>query len=77
MIVTDGMKPILLGVTIGLAAALGLGRVVSSLIYGVRATDPLTLGTVAVLLVVVGVLATAIPAYRATRVEPIRTLRDE
>jgi predicted permease len=77
MIITDGMKPILLGVTIGLAAALGLGRVVSSLIYGVRATDPLTLGTVAVLLVAVGVLATAIPAYRATRVEPIRTLRDE
>lgn len=77
MIVTDGMKPILLGVTIGLAAALVLGRVVSSLIYGVRATDPLTLGTVTVLLVAVGVLATAIPAYRATRVEPIRTLRDE
>jgi putative ABC transport system permease protein len=77
MIVTDGMKPILLGVTIGLAAALALGRVVSSLIYGVRATDPLTLGTVTVLLVAVGVLATAIPAYRATRVEPIRTLRDE
>jgi predicted permease len=77
MIVTDGMKPILLGVTIGLAAALALGRVVSSLIYGVRATDPLTLATVTVLLVAVGVLATAIPAYRATRVEPIRTLRDE
>jgi putative ABC transport system permease protein len=77
MVITDGMKPILLGVIIGLAAALALGRVVSSLIYGVRSTDPLTFATVAVLLVAVGVLATALPAYRATRVEPIRTLRDE
>jgi putative ABC transport system permease protein len=66
-----------LGVAIGLAAALALGRVVSSLIYGVRPTDPLTFATVAVLLVAVGVLATAVPAYRATHVEPICTLRDE
>lgn len=77
MVVTEGLKPILLGVAIGLAAALALGRVLSSLIYGVRPGDPLTFLTVAVLLVVVGALATAIPAYRATRVEPIRTLRDE
>src|SRR6202041_4014541 len=42
MIATDGMKPILLGVAIGFAAELALGRVVSSLIYGVRPTDPLT-----------------------------------
>ena len=77
MVVTDGLKPILVGVAIGLAAALALGRVVSSLIYGVRPTDPLTFATVAVLLVAVGVLATVVPAYRATRVEPIRTLRDE
>jgi putative ABC transport system permease protein len=77
MVVTDGMKPILLGVGIGLAVALALGRVVSSLIYGVRPTDPLTFATVALLLVAVGVLATIVPAYRATRVEPVRTLRDE
>jgi ABC-type antimicrobial peptide transport system permease subunit len=77
MVVTDGLKPILLGVGIGFAAALALGRVVSSLIYGVRPTDPLTFATVASLLVAVGVLATIVPAYRATRVEPVRTLRDE
>ena len=77
LVLTDGMKPILLGVVIGFAAALALGRVVSSLIYGVRATDPLTFGAVALLLVAVGILATALPAYRATRVEPVRTLREE
>jgi putative ABC transport system permease protein len=77
LVVGDGMKPILLGVAIGLAAALALGRVVSSLVYGVRPTDPLTFATVAVLLVAVGLLATALPAYRATQVEPTRTLREE
>jgi predicted permease len=77
MVVTDGMKPILLGLSIGLVAALALGRVVSSLIFGVRATDPLTFSAVALLLVAVGLLATILPAYRATRVEPVRTLREE
>jgi ABC-type antimicrobial peptide transport system permease subunit len=77
MVLADGLKPILLGVAIGYAVALGLGRVVSSLIFGVRPTDPLTFATVASLLVAVGVLATIVPAYRATRVEPVRTLRDE
>ncbi len=77
MVVVDGIKPILLGVGLGLAIALGLGRVVSSLIFGVRPTDPLTFAAVASLLVAVGVLATIVPAYRATRVEPVRTLRDE
>jgi predicted permease len=77
MVVADGMKPILLGVILGLAAAFALSRVVSSLIYGVRATDPLTFAGVALLLIAVGLLATVLPAYRATRVEPVRTLREE
>jgi putative ABC transport system permease protein len=77
MVIVDGMKPILLGVAIGFAAALALGRVVSSLLYGVQATDPLTFAMVVLLLVTVGLLATVVPAYRATRVEPIRTLREE
>jgi len=77
MVVVDGMKPILLGVAIGFAAALALGRVVSSLLYGVQATDPLTFALVALLLFSVGLLATVAPAYRATLVEPIRTLREE
>ena len=77
LVVTDGMKPILLGVALGLAAALALSRVVASLIFGVRATDPLTFAAVALLLVAVGLLATVFPAYRATRVEPVSILREE
>jgi ABC-type antimicrobial peptide transport system permease subunit len=64
-------------VGIGFAASFALGRVISSLLYGVRATDPLTFVMVALLLITVGLLATIVPAYRATRIEPIRILREE
>ena len=77
MVLTDGLKPILVGVILGLAAALALSRVVSSLIYGVRATDPLTFAAVALLLLLVGIFATIVPACRATRIEPVRILREE
>jgi putative ABC transport system permease protein len=77
MVLVDGLKPILVGVLLGLAAALALSRVVSSLIYGVRATDPLTFAAVAILLLIVGIFATILPAYRATRIEPVRILREE
>lgn len=77
MVLVDGLNPILLGVGIGFAASLALGRVVSSLLFGVRATDPLTFAAVALLLIIVGLIAISVPAYRATRVEPVRTLREE
>ena len=77
MVVSDGMKPILIGVAVGLAAAIALSRLVASLVFGVRPTDPLTFGCVVVILTAVGMLANILPAYRATRVEPVRTLREE
>lgn len=77
MIVFDGMKPTLLGILIGLAGALALARVVSSAIYGVGSRDMATYASVAVLLAFVGLAASLIPAVRATRVEPVKTLREE
>jgi putative ABC transport system permease protein len=77
MVVRDGMKPILFGVAVGLAAALALSRLVASLVFGVRPTDPLTFATVVLILVTVGMLANILPAYRATSIEPVRTLREE
>ena len=77
MIVFEGMKPTVVGVAIGLAASIALSRVVSTLIYGVKATDVPTFLAVSVLLVGVGMFASALPAYRATRVDPLKTLRDE
>jgi len=77
LIVSEGMKPALLGVLLGVAGALALGRVLASLIYGVSATDPITFATVAALLCLVALLASAVPALRATRIEPTRALREE
>ena len=67
----------MIGVAIGLAGALALGRVLANLIYGVKPTDPITFGAVSVLLAGVGLFASILPAYRATRFEPMKTLRDE
>jgi putative ABC transport system permease protein len=77
LVVLQGMKPTLAGVGIGLIAALGLGRVVSSLVYGVSSRDLVTFLTVTLLLILVSFAASLIPAIRATRVDPLAVLRDE
>jgi len=77
MVVYDGMRPALIGLGVGLVAALIFGRFLSSLIYGVKPTDPLTFGAVTVLLIMAALVASLIPAYRATRVDPMQALRDE
>jgi putative ABC transport system permease protein len=77
MIVFEGMKPTLLGVAVGTAGALALGRVLSSLIYEVKPTDPITFLVVTALLAVIALLASIIPAYRATKVDPMVALRYE
>jgi putative ABC transport system permease protein len=71
------MRPTLLGMAIGLAAALALGRVLSSLVYGIRASDPPTLVAVALLLGAVAVVACLVPARRAAAVSPTTALRDD
>ncbi|HEY1434550.1 MAG TPA: ADOP family duplicated permease, partial [Thermoanaerobaculia bacterium] len=77
LVVVQGMRPALLGMAIGLAAALALTRGLSSLIYGVSATDPFTLGAVAGVLAAVALAACLVPALRATRVDPMKALRDD
>jgi putative ABC transport system permease protein len=77
MVLVEGMKPTLLGVAVGIFAALGLGRLLSSLIYSVKPSDPLTFLAVAALLLAISLFACIFPAYRATRVDPVVTLRYE
>jgi putative ABC transport system permease protein len=77
MVVKQGMVTALAGVLIGLAAALGLTRLMASLLYNVTPRDPLAMTSVALLLVGVALAATYIPARRASRVDPIVSLRYE
>ena len=77
MVVVDGLRPTLLGIVIGMAGSLALGRVLTSLVYGVSTRDLATMVSVSVALVVVGVAASAAPAWRAAQVEPVQILHDE
>ena len=76
LIVVQGMRPALIGLAIGLGGALALGRALSSLVFGVRATDPLTFAAVSLLLGLVALAACAIPAWRASRVHPTEALHE-
>jgi ABC-type antimicrobial peptide transport system permease subunit len=77
LILLQGLKPVIIGSVAGLIAALALGRLLSSLLYGVKATDPVTFVIIAFLLLFVALLASNLPARRATKVDPISALRYE
>ena len=77
LIVVQHLRPALVGAAIGVAGAVVLGQSLRTLVYGVRATDPITFIAMAVVLVSVTVVACWIPARRATRVDPLVALRAE
>jgi putative ABC transport system permease protein len=76
VVVQQGARLIAAGVLLGVAAAFGMSRLLQSLLFGVEATDPSGALPV-VLLAVVALAACAVPAIRATRVEPVVALRNE
>ena len=77
LIVGQGMRPILAGIAIGLAGAVGLSRFVASLLFNVKPVDPLTYGAVALVVTIAALLSCYVPALRALRVDPVAALRQE
>ena len=77
MVIADGMKPVLAGLALGILSVLGLSKALASLVYAVSASDPATLAGVTVLFGCVSLAALYFPARRATRIDPLATLRTE
>jgi macrolide transport system ATP-binding/permease protein len=77
LVLKEGMIPVGIGISLGLGAGLALAQLVASLLYGVSATDPITFVSVTLVLAAVAFLACYVPARRATKVDPLATLRCE
>ena len=75
LVLVDALKPVVLGLVVGIVAALGLTRTLARFVYGVSTTDPITFITLSVVLGLVAVVASLLPALRATRVDPLAALR--
>ena len=77
LVIAEGMQPIAAGMAIGLAGSLVLGRLLAQLVYGVSTSDPLVLAAVAFFLLLVALFASFIPAWQATRIDPMLALRTD
>jgi putative ABC transport system permease protein len=77
LVIVEGMWPVLAGIVAGTIAALASAKVMRTLVFGVSASDPLTLAAVAATLALVALMASLVPAYRALRLDPVKALRAE
>ena len=75
LVIVEGMSPALVGVAAGTIAALASAKVMRTLVFGVSASDPLTLTAVGATLALVALMASLVPAYRALRLDPVKVLR--
>jgi putative ABC transport system permease protein len=77
LVIVEGMSPALVGIAAGTIAALASARIMKTLVFGVSASDPLTLAAVGATLAFVAFMASLVPAYRALRLDPVNVLRAE
>jgi putative ABC transport system permease protein len=77
LVIVEGMSPVLVGIAAGTITALATARVMSTLVFGVSASDPVTFAAVGATLTLAALLASLVPAYRAVRLDPVKTLRAE
>jgi putative ABC transport system permease protein len=77
MVLVEGLKPTIAGLGIGVAGAAAVGRVLNSLVFGVTSHDAATFVAVSVLVFAVGLVSSVVPAFRATRVDPLQALRTD
>ena len=74
-VVGEGMRTVVLGVLVGVALALAAGKLVASLLYGIKPNDPVAIVVVATVLLAIAIVASLVPALRATRADPVTALR--
>jgi ABC-type antimicrobial peptide transport system permease subunit len=77
LMIVEGMSPALVGIAVGTIAAIAAAKVMETLVFGVSASDPLTLAAVGATLACVAFVASLVPAYRAVRFDPVTVLRAE
>ena len=77
MFLRKGLTLTVIGLALGVAVSIGITRLMSGLLFGVRPTDPLTFVVVSMVLLLVALLASSLPAYRASTLDPMKTLRDQ
>jgi ABC-type antimicrobial peptide transport system permease subunit len=74
LVIVEGMWPALVGIAAGAIAAIASAKVMETLVFGVSASDPLTLAAVGATLALVALMASLVPAYRALRLDPVKVL---
>jgi putative ABC transport system permease protein len=77
LIVSQGVRLVIIGLVLGIAGAAGVTRFLQTLLFGVQPLDPLTFAAVSLLLLIVGLVAALVPAWRAVSIDPVQALRSE